>query len=64
MKLYATTTSEKGKPATKGAQEWLEIELEAGREKTYRIRYSVQGDQVMLEVSGAYDNDYLLRLID
>ena len=39
MKLYATTTSERGKPATKGANEYLNIDINVHtKEPSYRVR--------------------------
>ena len=37
MKLYATTTSERGKPVTKGGQTVLEIEIEGNRRHLWHV---------------------------
>ena len=60
MKLYLTATSERGKPATNGGNEYLDIEIKAEkingiptRSNIYRLKLSVENNELM-----AYIHDY------
>lgn len=43
MKLYATTTNDKGKIEGVGSNDWLKIELNRGNKREYTITYDNEG---------------------
>ena len=51
MKLYATVTSERGKPATKGGNDYIHVTLNVGTQPTYFIGLWPNGTLVVEDIA-------------
>jgi len=52
MKLYATTTSERGKESKKGANKYMNIEITLNRDTIYYISFEVVENGVEVYQNG------------